>query len=365
MPPHLIILGIRGLPASHGGFETFAERLAPYFTNRGWRVTVYCQGSESGKRVEDEWQGVKRIHIPVDRTGSAGTIEFDLKCARDVIKIDGTLLTLGYNTGFLSVWLRARGRINFINMDGLEWKRAKYSWGPRAYLWLNERFAAWSGTKLIADHPTIADHLATRVSRSKIATIPYGSDEIIDADIGPLKALGLDPQQFFTLIARPVPENLVLEIVRAFSMRPRGVKLALLGKYDKSDPYQAEVLASASSEVVFTGGIYDKMALAALRCHSIAYLHGHQVGGTNPSLVEALGAGNAVIAHDNPFNRWVAGEAALYFSDVVSCEAAIDKVLNSDEIRGRLGNAARLRWRDSFTWPRVLDEYISVISNGH
>lgn len=365
MKPHLIILGIRGVPASHGGFETFAERLAPYFISRGWRVTVYCQGSDSGKRVEDEWQGVNRIHIPVNRSGSAGTIEFDLKCARDVIKIDGTLLTLGYNTGFISVWLRAHGRINFINMDGLEWKRAKYSWGPRAYLWMNERFAAWSGTKLIADHPAIADHLATRVPRSKIATIPYGSDQVIDADSGPLSALGIHPKQFFTLIARPVPENLVLEIVRAFSMKPRGVKLAVLGKYEDSDPYQAQVLASASSEVVFTGGIYDKVTLAALRCHSIAYLHGHQVGGTNPSLVEALGAGNAVIAHDNQFNRWVAGEAGLYFCDAASCAAAIDKILNSNDTRDQLSNAARARWRESFTWPQILDEYISVIGKEH
>jgi glycosyltransferase involved in cell wall biosynthesis len=362
LPPHLIILGIRGLPAAHGGFETFAERLAPYFRDHGWRVTVYCQGSDSGKRMEDEWEGINRIHIPVKRTGSVGTIEFDLKCARDVMRIDGTLLTLGYNTGFISAWLRARGRVNFINMDGLEWKRAKYSWGARAYLWINERLAAWSGTKLIADHPVIADHLATRVLRSKISTIPYGSDEIINPDVSPLSPLGLQPGQFFTLIARPVPENLVLEIVQAFSIKRRGVKLAVLGKYDKSDPYQAEVLASASCEVVFTGGIYDRVTLAALRGHSIAYLHGHQVGGTNPSLVEALGAGNAVIAHDNAFNRWVAGDAGLYFTNIASCDAAIDSILVSRGLRNQLSNAARSRWQEEFTWNAILERYLSVLN---
>jgi glycosyltransferase involved in cell wall biosynthesis len=360
LPPHLIILGIRGLPAAHGGFETFAERLAPYFRDHGWRVTVYCQGSDSGKRMEDEWEGINRIHIPVKRTGSVGTIEFDLKCARDVERIDGTLLTLGYNTGFISAWLRARGRVNFINMDGLEWKRAKYSWGARAYLWVNERLAAWSGTRLIADHPVIADHLATRVSRSKIATIPYGSDEIIDADPSPLTPLGLYPGQFFTLIARAVPENLVLEIVQAFSSKPRGVKLALLGRYEMSDPYQAEVLAAASPEVIFTGGIYNRFTLAALRYYSIAYLHGHQVGGTNPSLVEALGAGNAVIVHDNAFNRWVAGDAGLYFTDIASCTAAIDLILSSD-LRDKLRTAARLRWQSEFTWPAILKRYHAVL----
>jgi glycosyltransferase involved in cell wall biosynthesis len=363
LPPHLIILGIRGLPASHGGFETFAERLAPYFVESGWQVTVYCQGSASGKRSEDEWNGIKRIHIPVRQTGSLGTIEFDLKCALDVESLPGTLLTLGYNTGFISAWLRFRGRVNLINMDGLEWKRAKYSWAPRSYLWINERIAAWSGTKLIADHPVIADHLATRVSRSKIVTIPYGSDKVIDADPIPLTSLGLTAGKFFTLIARAVPENLVLEIVKAFSSKPRGVRLALLGQYDKSDPYQAQVLSAASPEVIFTGGIYDRDTLAALRCHSIAYLHGHQVGGTNPSLVEALGAGNPIIAHDNAFNRWVAGDAGLYFADEHSCATAIEEVLNSHELRSRMSNAARLRWHNDFTWPAILERYISVIEN--
>lgn len=363
LPHHLIILGIRGLPASHGGFETFAERLAPYFVESGWKVTVYCQGSVSGKRSEDEWNGIRRIHIPVRQTGSIGTIEFDLKCALDVKSLPGTLLTLGYNTGFISAWLRFLGRINFINMDGLEWKRTKYSWAARSYLWINERIAAWSGTKLIADHPVIADHLATRVCRSKIVTIPYGSDKVINADPNPLTSLELIAGKFFTLIARAVPENLVLEIVKAFSSKPRGVKLALLGQYDRADPYQAQVLSAASPEVIFTGGIYDRDTLAALRCHSIAYLHGHQVGGTNPSLVEALGAGNPIIAHDNAFNRWVAGDAGLYFADERSCATAIEEVLNSHELRNRMSNAARLRWRNDFTWPAILERYISVIEN--
>lgn len=361
MPPHLIILGIRGLPAAHGGFETFAERLAPFLKERGWRVTVYCQGSISGKIVEDEWQGIHRIHIPVKRTGSAGTIEFDIKCTRDIEGRNGTVLTLGYNTGFLSTWLRMKGRLNLINMDGLEWKRAKYSWAPRFYLWINERLAAWSGSTLIADHPAIADHLATRVLRSKIVTIPYGSDKIVNADPTPLEALGLQPGLFFTLIARAVPENLVLEIVKAFSSKPRGVKLALLGRYDKSDPYQAMVLAAASPEVVFTGGIYDRSILSALRLYSIAYLHGHQVGGTNPSLVEALGAGNAIIAHDNVFNRWVAGDAGRYFANIEECEQQIEAIITSETLRQEMREAARCRWAEMFTWPKVLAAYHELI----
>lgn len=360
----LIILGIRGIPAAHGGFETFAARLSPWMRDNGWDVTVYCQGSVSGKREEDYWNGIRRIHIPVRRDGSIGTIEFDCKAAADALRQPGLILTLGYNTGFLNTWLRIRGRQSLINMDGLEWKRNKYGIGQRAYLWLNERLASWSGKVLIADHPVIADHLATRVSRSKIVMIPYGADEITAADSYPLKRLDLESGRFFTLIARAVPENSVLEIVKAFSTKIRGVKLALLGSYNRSVPYQAAVLDAASSEVVFTGGIYDQPTLEALRFHSIAYLHGHRVGGTNPSLVEALGAGNAVIAHANGFNKWVAGEAGIYFTNEAEAEAAIDLVLEQPAVLERLRGAARVRWKSEFTWSRVLEIYRSVLEEG-
>ncbi|NKJ02917.1 DUF1972 domain-containing protein [Novosphingobium sp. SG707] len=360
---HVNILGIRGLPAAHGGFETFAERLAVYLHQRGWQVTVYCQGSETGKQYEDIWEGIRRIHIPTRLDGAAGTIEFDCKAAADVLKQPGNILTLGYNTGFLCSWLAARGRTNFVNMDGLEWKRAKYGLGAKTYLWVNERLAAHAGTKLVADHPAIADHLATRVSRDRIVTIPYGGDAVFDADVTRLAPLGFEPDRFFTLIARPEPENSVLEVVKAFSVKPRGMKLALLGKYSKTVPYQAEVLAAAGPEVVFTGPIYDKPILNALRFYSRAYLHGHQVGGTNPSLVEALGAANAVIAHDNPFNRWVASDAGVYFSDVDSCAAQIDR-LSDSKLAGELRIKARARWEENFQWPMILDAYRNLLMEG-
>jgi glycosyltransferase involved in cell wall biosynthesis len=360
---HVIILGIRGIPAAHGGFETFAERLAPWLRDRGWRVTVYCQGSDTGKMYEDDWEGIHRIHIPVRLGGAAGTIEFDVKSARDAMRRSGTLLTLGYNTGFLSMALRARGRTNVINMDGLEWKRAKYSKGARGYLWVNERFAAAAGDILIADHPEIAVHLATRADKRRIVVIPYGSERIETGDATLLGTLGLEPGRFMTLIARPEPENSVLEIVQAVSAKPRGVKLALLGKYAPTHAYQAKVLEAAGPDVVFTGAIYDKPMLAALRHHSLAYLHGHQVGGTNPSLVEALGAGNAVIAHDNPFNRWVAGDAGLYFTDVAQCGAQIDRLVDDPGLRDSLRAAAVRRWEAEFTWPAILSQYEELLGS--
>lgn len=357
----LIILGIRGIPAAHGGFETFAERLAPWMRDKGWDVTVYCQGSDTGARKEDSWEGIRRIHIPVRLDGAVGTIEFDARSTADALRQPGTILTLGYNTGFLSSWVRMRGRTNYINMDGLEWKRAKYSRAAKTYLWINERLAARAGTRLVADHPTIAEHLATRADSGKIDMIPYGSDAIASADPAPLHAMGLEPGRFLTLIARPEPENSILEIVSAFSRRPRGVKLVVLGKYDQGHAYQAKVLATGGPEVLFPGAIYDTPTVHALRFHSLAYMHGHQVGGTNPSLVEALGAGNPVIAHDNPFNRWVAGEAGRYFANEDECADRIDALLADDQVRQGMSAAARTRWEQEFTWPKVLGDYERLI----
>lgn len=359
----VIIMGIRGLPAAHGGFETFAERLALYLVERGWKVTVYCQGSASGKRECDTWQGVDRIHIPVKRDGAVGTIEFDIKATLDVLSLPGTILTLGYNTGFLCSLLAAKKRVNFINMDGLEWKRAKYSMPAKTYLWINERLAAWAGTRLVADHPSIADHLATRVPQDRIEMIPYGAPSIDQADASLLADYGVEAHRYFTVIARAEPENSILEIVRGFSARRRDMKLLVLGKYQKNNSFHQEVMAAASDEVLFPGAVYEAARIQAMRFYSLAYIHGHQVGGTNPSLVEALGAGNAVIAHDNRFNRWVAGDGGVYFSDAEGVRQQIDAIISDPALQQRLAWAARQRWSDAFTWPAVLSQYEALLAS--
>jgi len=358
---HLLILGIRGVPAQHGGFESFAAQLVPWMVRAGWRVTVYCQGSDTGKRYEDTWEGCRRVHIPVRGDNAMATIEFDIKSVREAVRENGVMLTLGYNTGFLSTYARMRGCLNLINMDGIEWKRAKYWKAQQAYLWLNERLAAAAGDILIADHPEIAKHHAEHAPTEKIHMIPYGSEEVESADDALLARYEIVPNRFLTVIARPEPENSLLEIVRAFSRKKRGVKLLVLGKYSREHAYQASVMDVASDEVVFPGAVYEKADVHALRFFSLAYVHGHQVGGTNPSLVEALGAGNAVIAHDNPFNRWVAGEAGRYFADEDECERQFEALIASEEMQVKMRMAARYRWSEAFTWPKVLAAYQGLI----
>lgn len=358
----LCILGTRGIPAAHGGFETFAEHLALYLQERGWHVTVYCQ-EDSGEGVwESEWRGVRRVHLTEPRQGPLGTIFFDWKSTRHVSGEPGLILTLGYNTAVFCTLYRLRGRTNLINMDGIEWQRAKWSAPVRAWFWLNERLGCWLGNHLIADHPEIKHHLATRVREEKITTIPYGANNVTEADPALIAPYGLEPGGYALLIARAEPENSILEVVRAFSRKARGIKLAVLGKYDATHAYQRQVMEAAGPEVKFLGAIYDKAVVSALRFHARLYVHGHQVGGTNPSLVEALGAGNPVLAHDNPFNRWVAGDEQRFFLDEATCASALDEILDNDSTLQDMAKGSRARHLEAFTWKQVLGEYENLLT---
>jgi glycosyltransferase involved in cell wall biosynthesis len=358
---HIRILGTRGVPAAHGGFETFAEHLAPYLVERGWQVTVYCQEDGTGPLFEDEWRGVRRVRMPVATGGAACTIVFDWKSTLHAAGEKGLLLTLGYNTAMFCVLYRLRGQKNVINMDGVEWRRQKWGAVARIWFWLNDWAGCWLGNHLVADHPEIKKHLATRVTADKITMISYGADRVDVADAGPIAAHGVQPGDYAILIARAEPENSILEVVRAWSRKARGCKLLVLGKYDPQHAYQRAVKAAASDEVIFPGAIYDKAVVQALRFHARFYVHGHQVGGTNPSLVEALGAGTAVLAHDNPYNRWVAGAGGVYFSGEDGCAQQIEALLRDPGQLAQLQSASRARHAAEFTWDKILGDYETLL----
>lgn len=358
----LRILGIRGVPAAHGGFETFAEYLALHLVARGWRVVVYCQEEGEGQVFTDHWQGVERVHIPVRGNGAKSTVVFDWKATLDAAQHRDLCITLGYNTAVFCSLLRLKGIPNVINMDGIEWSRAKWGNVAKTWFWMNDWAGCWLGNHLIADHPEIKVHLSSRARLEKITTIAYGAEPIGDVPVGPVLERGLVPGRFLTLIARPEPENSILEVVRGFSAKPRGVQLAVLGNYSEGNAYHRAVKAAAGAEVKFLGAIYEKPALHSLRKHSLAYVHGHQVGGTNPSLVEAMGAGNAIIAHDNRFTRWVAGDGARYFDGASGFSVVLDDLLGDAQALAAMRGASFARFTSEFTWPKILGEYEELLT---
>ena len=357
MEKKINILGTRGIPASHGGFESFAEQLAPYLVERGWDVVVYCQESGNQPVHEEVWNGVRLIKIAVKNEGPLGSFIFDWKSTCHAAKAGGLALTLGYNTAVFSFIYRLKGIKNLINMDGIEWKREKWSTPMKAWFYINEWAGSILGNHLIADHPQIGKHLQRNAKQEKITVIPYGSDRVDNADSTILEAYDLLPYKYAIIIARPEPENSILEIVSAFSQKHRGYKLVVLGKYDQQVKYQRETTEAASDEVVFLGAIYDQEIVQALRYYCVLYVHGHRVGGTNPSLVEALGAGNPVLAHDNKFNRWVAGPDQYYFSSQHECVQKFDELLAENKDFSHERNASLHQHETMFTWQKVLKDY--------
>jgi glycosyltransferase involved in cell wall biosynthesis len=362
------ILGIRGIPASHGGFETFTESLAPYLVTQGWDVTVYCQRSDPDTETiasEEFCKGVRLKYVNVLTSGPLGTIFFDWSCTLDAAKNSaGVNLVLGYNTAIFALLFRLLRRPVIFNMDGLEWQRSKWSRPIRAWFFLNERLGCWLGHHLIADNPEIERHLATRVSGQKITMIPYGAEPVAQTGSATLQSLGLEPAMYALVVARPEPENSVLDIVRAFSRRPRGYKLVVLGNYDTvKHPFSRRVVESASAEVVFPGAIFDRAKLAEIRTFARLYIHGHQVGGTNPSLVEAMAASCSLLVHGNRFNRWVAGTSASFFDNTDECAAQLDALLDSPDQLRVMGAASKARFSAMFTWDKVLPAYANLLTH--
>ncbi len=356
------ILGTRGIPARHGGFESFAEEFALYLVRKKWQVTVYCQEQGTGPVHEDQWRDIHLVHVPVRQTGAPGTIVFDWKSTLLAARRKTPVLTLGYNTALFCLLYRLRGVTNIINMDGIEWQRPKWNFPERCWLYINEKLGAFLGNHLVADHPEIKNHLAGFVRPDKITVIPYGAEIIRNADSRELRRFNLKPGSYCILVARPEPENSILEIVQAYSRKTRGIPLVILGEYHPDlHEYHRRVLDAAGNEVLFPGAIYNRATVQALRFHARLYIHGHTVGGTNPSLVEAMGAGSPVLAHDNRFNRWVAGQGARYFSSQEACEEELTALLQDDDLIRAMRESSYQRINERFGRDRIHRAYEEII----
>lgn len=360
----ICITGIRGIPSKHGGFETFAEKLALYLTKKGWSVTVYCQKVGPKKISISYWKKIRCINIFIPSESPTSTIIFDLKTIINSVKYrDHVILTLGYNTAVFNIIYRFFCIRNIFNMDGIEWRRDRWSFFVKLWFYLNEKIAKLLSTHMIADHPEIKNHLnAFNLFEKKITVIPYGADKVSQL-IGKsnLSKFNLRKDKYIILIARPVPENSILQILNAFTKKHRDIKLLIIGDYKTNDSYHKSILDNANEEVIFAGAIYDKKFLNSLRFNALFYIHGHTVGGTNPALVEALGAEQAIIAHDNKFNRYVAKNAALYFKNEKSLSKIFDKLVKNKKLIIKLRINAKKQFLNNYQWDHILDKYEKLL----
>lgn len=363
-PLHIAILGTRGIPAAYGGFETFAEQLSVRLVQKGFRVTVYAE-ADGDCPPDTLYNGVHVRYRRLPKWGSASVIAYDCACLWDARHKYDVVYMLGYGAAW-ACWLpRIWGTPVWINVDGLEWVRSKWSLLARVYLRIMEACAPRTATRIIADAEAIAHRFRQKYPRgADCTTIAYGAD-VVDpatASVSLLREWGLESGRYSLVVARPEPENHVLEIVQGYPQRDVGWPLVIVGDVTGSTPYQAKLLGVRGDQIKFIGAVYDAHKLAALRAHAALYLHGHSVGGTNPSLIEAMACGNLIIAHDNPFNREVAQDGALYFRTSDDLPVLIRSVFHSadDDLQIRRFKVVE-RVRSNYSWERIVDQYIRLI----
>ena len=355
--PRLAILGSRGIPAEFGGFETFAEQIAVSLVKCGWDVTVFCEANHSYR--ESEYKGVKLKFIKTPTITGLRSIWFDLKSIMLTLRGYDLVYMLGYHTAFAFFLPRLLG-INFwVNMDGLEWKRSKWSSKVQCYLKTMEFLAARLASQIVADAQGIADYLDTAYpgTARKTHVLEYGAFPISDApEAAYLGQYGLQPGEYYLIVCRLEPENHVLEIVQGFILSGSSRRLVVVGDFETGTPYARSLLEIADDRVSFLGAVFDQGILTALRFHCRTYFHGHSVGGTNPSLLESMACGNYVIAHDNVFNREVTAGLCNYFRDAPDLAQQIRQI-DTQGPPGGAGDSLRARVVTYYNWDRVTNAY--------
>jgi len=354
------ILGTKGIPANYGGFETFAEQLAVRLVARGHQVTVYAE-SDGGAPADTFHQGVRVRYRRRPHWGAASVLAYDCASLWDARRGYDLVYMLGYGAAWACWWPRVFGTPVWINVDGLEWARSKWGRVARAYLRCMEWLATKAATRLIADAQAISQRMRSVYPRSAPTSfIAYGAQEVRAQDVDPqaLSAWGLAPGGYLLVVARPEPENHVLEIIQGYLLHGGSLPLVIVGSVTDATPYQRQLKALASERVRLLGGVYDTAKLHSLRVHAAAYLHGHSVGGTNPSLLEALACGSPVIAHDNPFNREVAQGVADYFQTPAQLAQCLQRLAaRSRDDLASLRQGARDIIASRYTWDGVTEAY--------
>lgn len=307
------IIGTRGIPNRYGGFEQFAQQLSVGLLKKKHAVFVY--NSSLHPYQENEWCGVTIIHCRdwEDKIGTAGQFIYDLNCIHDARKRNfDILLHLGYTSDAVWYWRWPKKTIHIVNMDGLEWKRSKYNQLTQRFLKWAESLAAKNADTLVADSPGIQEHLLATYQKQSIY-IPYGAKVFNENDPAVLEKYKLIPQQYFLLVARMEPENNIEMVIKGWLGSNQKISLAILGNINNQ--FGRYITAKYSHPgIQFIPPVYDEVALNNLRYYSALYFHGHSVGGTNPSLLEAMACGCIIAAHDNIFNRAVLQNEADYFS---------------------------------------------------
>lgn len=398
---HIFIIGSRGLPAQYGGFETFVSELVCNTKNPVIKFHVACL-SDSEKYTHFSYAGADCYKIKPPKIGSAQVIFYDMLALRYAIKLckqhhyqRPIFYILGNTVGtFVKPFakkIHQLGGLFYVNPDGLEWKRSKWAPPIQHYLKYSEKKMVKEADLVVCDNLGIQKYIEHSYPKAKTKYIAYGThihdnteeNEINDATNENLKASSglldstndkvrnyftehaISEHNYYLVVGRFVPENNYETIIREFMLSETTKNLVIITDYRNSKLYNS--LSKTTSfqndpRIKFLGTLYDRDLLQYLRENAYAYIHGHEVGGTNPSLLEALSATDVNLLLDVSFNRNVAADTALYWDkNPTSLSKLINKIdTRSSEANSKLGQRAIERMKTYFTWPLIVQQYEEI-----
>lgn len=362
----IAFISTRGIPNNYGGFEQFAEYISVGLVARGHEVVVYSPHFHPYK--EDSYKGVRIKHIYSPETwmgSSVGSFFYDFASLKDALKKEN--FDIIYEAGYTSIvpayiWFNVR-KIKYpiftTNMDGLEYKRTKFNKWVQKFIFWEERTTVKHSHYLIADNMGIHDYYKEKYGKDS-KYLAYGADIHDDYDESLLDEFGLKPYEYYLLVARLEPENNIVMAIDGYLASPENGNRPLIIVGKTNTPHGKELVEKYGKEsfVRFVGGIYDFKKLNSVRYYSFAYFHGHSVGGTNPSLLEAMASSCYILANDNIFNRAVLKENAHYYDS----SEAVTKLLESIEVsykmcREQFINNNLVEIENEYSWEKLVDEH--------
>ena len=347
----IALLGTRGIPASYGGFETFAEELSVRLAERGHQVSVYCRENHSSGC----YHGVRLRYLPTVRHKYFDTLTHTGVSTLDLLfhRFDVVLYCNAANAVF-SLLPRILGMPTALNVDGLERHRKKWNRLAKSWYLLSEWLATWCCSAVVTDAEHIREYYLQRYNKDS-KFISYGAEMGKVPGTDAVRALGLEPGRYVLYVSRMEPENNALLVRQAFEKIQTDYKLALVGDAPYAAAYIDEVKCTHDPRIVIPGAIYGD-AYHQLQSHCAVYVQATEVGGTHPALIEAMGRGAMVLYLETPESDEVAGDAAIPFSDDL-LEKLQWAVNVSEEERASWGERAMRRIESHYSWEVVTDEY--------
>ena len=362
----IAFISTRGIPNNYGGFEQFAEYISVGLAARGHEVVVYSPHFHPYK--EDTYKGVRIKHIYSPETwmgSSVGSFFYDFASLKDALKKEN--FDIIYEAGYTSIvpayiWFDVKNikyPIFTTNMDGLEYKRTKFNKWVRKFVFWEERTTVKHSHYLIADNMGIHDYYKEKYGKES-KFLAYGADIHDDYDVNLLQEFGLEAGNYYLLVARLEPENNIEMAIQGYlASNENGVKpLIIVGKTNTPHGKYLVQKYGGEKNVRFVGGIYDFKKLNSVRYFSFAYFHGHSVGGTNPSLLEAMASNCYILAHNNIFNKAVLKENAHYYTSAEEVKWMLNSITDlatSYKEKFIANNLNEIR--NEYSWEKLIDEH--------